>query len=65
MEWKVKLFNFSGNEVAIGNSEGTVEIWDVQNKKLTRLLQGHTARVGVCAWNSNNNILSTGNINLK
>jgi WD40 repeat protein len=61
VECKVfKNLNFSGNEIAIGNSEGNVEIWDVENKKLSRMLQGHNARVGVCAWNCNNNILSTG-----
>lgn len=52
----------SGTEVAIGNSEGTVELWDVEKKKLKRILEGHTARVGVVAWN--NNIISTGKLTL-
>lgn len=60
--WNSKLINIniSGSHVAVGNSEGSVQIWDIQNRKLIRLLKGHTARVGVLAWNCNNNVISTG-----
>ena len=66
------IWNSTGTELAIGNNFGETEIWDskinffkfiflVNQKKLSRILPGHTSRVGVIAWH--NNILSTG-INL-
>lgn len=45
--------------MAVGNSEGVVEVWDATTKKMIRSFEGHTARVGVVAWN-NSNVLSSG-----
>jgi cell division cycle 20-like protein 1 (cofactor of APC complex) len=53
------IWNPNGTEVAVGNSDGMVEIWDVCKKKISRILEGHSARVGVVAWN-NQQTLSTG-----
>ncbi|XP_031636529.1 cell division cycle protein 20 homolog isoform X3 [Contarinia nasturtii] len=41
-----------GNVLAIGASDGTVELWDAEAKKRLRVMDGHTARVGSLAWNS-------------
>jgi hypothetical protein len=34
----------------------------VQKKKMIRILEGHTSRVSVIAWNPTSNIISTGQI---
>ncbi|GAB1606227.1 division cycle 20 homolog [Argonauta hians] len=47
-----------GNYLAVGTSEGVVEIWDVFKEKRLRSMTGHTGRVGALAWNSH--ILSSG-----
>lgn len=44
--------------MAVGNSDGIVEIYDIQAKKLIKSFEGHSARVSVVAWN--NNLLSSG-----
>lgn len=41
-----------GNTLAVGTSKGEVQVWDVVEKKLTRILKGHSARVGALSWSS-------------
>lgn len=40
-----------GSHMAIGTSEHTVQIWDVERGKQLRLMDGHSARVAALAWN--------------
>ena len=47
-----------GPHLAIGNSEGTTQLWDVQAGKKLRSMDGHSQRVGALAWNDH--ILSSG-----
>lgn len=47
-----------GKFLAIGTSENTVELWDVQYQKRLRSMDGHTARVSSLSWNDH--ILSSG-----
>ena len=41
-----------GNHVAVGTHKGLVQIWDVAASKRISMLDGHSARVGALAWNS-------------
>ncbi|XP_058125501.1 cell division cycle protein 20 homolog [Anopheles ziemanni] len=41
-----------GHILAVGTNAGTVELWDCENVKRLRVMNGHSARVGVLAWNS-------------
>uniref|UniRef100_A0A182IW47 CDC20/Fizzy WD40 domain-containing protein n=1 Tax=Anopheles atroparvus TaxID=41427 RepID=A0A182IW47_ANOAO len=41
-----------GHILAVGTSAGTVELWDCETIKRLRVMNGHSARVGVLAWNS-------------
>jgi cell division cycle protein 20 (cofactor of APC complex) len=41
-----------GQILAVGNSSGTVELWDCSKMKRLRVMNGHNARVGSLAWNS-------------
>ncbi|XP_037958360.1 cell division cycle protein 20 homolog [Teleopsis dalmanni] len=41
-----------GQILAIGNTTGVVELWDCTKGKRLRIMEGHSARVGVLAWNS-------------
>jgi cell division cycle 20-like protein 1 (cofactor of APC complex) len=52
------LFSFQGNQIAIGTSKGSVQIWDVAREKKIRQFDNHTARVGTMA--SIDNILTSG-----
>ena len=36
-----------GNVLGVGNSDGTVQLWDVASSKLIRSMAGHTDRVRV------------------
>ncbi|KAL4608286.1 hypothetical protein GN956_G25262 [Arapaima gigas] len=47
-----------GNFIAIGTSEGKVQLWDVEHQKRLRCMASHTSRVGALSWNSH--ILSSG-----
>ncbi|ELU13266.1 hypothetical protein CAPTEDRAFT_217889 [Capitella teleta] len=51
-------WNERGNLVAMGTHKGYVQIWDVSTTKKINTLEGHTARVGALAWNSD--VLSSG-----
>ncbi|CAH3027422.1 unnamed protein product [Porites evermanni] len=47
-----------GNYIALGDSDGVVQLWDVEAQKKLRSMAGHSARVGCLSWNSF--ILSSG-----
>lgn len=47
-----------GTHVAIGSSNGAVQIWDAQAGKMTRELAPHASRVGTLAWSAS--LLATG-----
>ena len=47
-----------GSCVAIGTASNEVQLWDVQAQKKTRVMNGHSARVGALAWN--NHLLTSG-----
>nr|XP_015216664.1 PREDICTED: cell division cycle protein 20 homolog B isoform X2 [Lepisosteus oculatus] len=49
-----------GNFLAIGTSDGAVQIWDVERKKRLRNMTGHLSVVGALSWN--NHILSSGSL---
>ena len=37
--------------LAIGDSEGSVQLWDVAHTKIMRTMPGHTDRVSTLDWN--------------
>lgn len=41
-----------GAHLSVGTKSGQVQIWDVNQKKKVRTLEGHTARVSSLAWNN-------------
>ncbi|BFZ00195.1 hypothetical protein BsWGS_03234 [Bradybaena similaris] len=47
-----------GAAVAVGLSNGVVQLWDTDHQKLIRSMTGHAARVGSLSWN--NYVLSSG-----
>ncbi|KAJ3664909.1 hypothetical protein Zmor_000443 [Zophobas morio] len=47
-----------GDHLAVGTTNGTVELWDCSKMKRLRVMDGHSARVGSLSWNSY--ILSSG-----
>ncbi|KAI9479851.1 WD repeat-containing protein slp1 [Coemansia sp. RSA 989] len=47
-----------GSYLAIGVSEGDVQIWDAESQSKIRTMSGHQARVGVMSWERH--ILSSG-----
>ncbi|KAJ2782563.1 WD repeat-containing protein slp1 [Coemansia javaensis] len=47
-----------GSYLAIGTSEGDVQIWDAETQSKIRSMAGHQARVGVMSWQQH--ILSSG-----
>jgi len=51
-------WTMDGNHLALGISNGTVELWDPSQKKRLRTMGGHPTRVGALAWNTY--ILSSG-----
>ncbi|KAJ5067931.1 cell division cycle 20 cdc20 fizzy -related [Anaeramoeba ignava] len=48
----------SGNVIALGKTDGCVELWDCEKQMKIRSMDGHLARVGALSWNSH--ILSSG-----
>ncbi|XP_060801427.1 cell division cycle protein 20 homolog [Amyelois transitella] len=40
-----------GSHLAVGTSSATVELWDCVKMKRSRVMDGHTGRVGSLAWN--------------
>ncbi|XP_066567155.1 cell division cycle protein 20 homolog B-like [Amia ocellicauda] len=49
-----------GNVLAIGTSDGEVQLWDTGKKKRLRNMLGHLSVVGALSWN--NHILSSGSL---
>ncbi|KAJ2799107.1 WD repeat-containing protein slp1 [Coemansia guatemalensis] len=47
-----------GTYLAIGTSEGDVQIWDAESQSKIRTMAGHQARVGVMSWERH--VLSSG-----
>lgn len=47
-----------GNYIALGDSNGVVQLWDVDAQKRLRSMAGHSSRIGCLSWNSY--ILSSG-----
>ncbi|ORX40722.1 cell division control protein [Kockovaella imperatae] len=47
-----------GSYLAVGNDNGEVEIWDVEEGKKMRVMGGHNARVPSMSWNGH--VLSSG-----
>ncbi|KAL8263973.1 hypothetical protein R6Q59_022103 [Mikania micrantha] len=47
-----------GTSLAVGTSNGKVQIWDASRCKRVRTMEGHRLRVGALAWNSS--MLSSG-----
>lgn len=41
-----------GQTLAVGNSNGAVELWDCVKMKRLRVMNGHSARVGSLSWNN-------------
>lgn len=41
-----------GDSLAVGTTEGVVQLWDCVRAKRLRVMAGHSARVGSLAWNS-------------
>ena len=52
------IWSEDGDKLAVGNSEGFVEIYDINKKELISSFKDHSHRVGVVAWNRN--IISSG-----
>lgn len=47
-----------GDCLAVGTTEGSIELWDCSRSKRLRVMNGHSARVGSLAWNKY--VLSSG-----
>ena len=52
------IISQDGELLAVGNSEGFIEIYDINTQKIITSFGGHDSRIGVVAWN--NNIISSG-----
>lgn len=52
------IWNDTGDKLAVGNSEGCVEIYDINRSQKISSFNSHHERVGVVAWNGN--IISSG-----
>ena len=52
------IWSEDGDRLAVGNSYGQVEIYDVNQKELISTFKGHSSRVGVVSWNRN--LISSG-----
>jgi cell division cycle protein 20 (cofactor of APC complex) len=47
-----------GNYLAVGDSTGSVDLWDVQSSKLMRSMRGHADRISTLGWNAH--VLASG-----
>ena len=52
------IWSEDGDKLAVGNSYGLVELYDINKKQLITSYKGHSFRVGVVSWNRN--IISSG-----
>lgn len=41
-----------GCVLAVGTTNGTIELWDCSRQKRLRIMEGHSSRVGALSWNS-------------
>jgi cell division cycle 20-like protein 1 (cofactor of APC complex) len=57
------IISQDGELLAVGNSEGFIEIYDINTQKIVTSFGGHESRIGVVAWN--NNIISSGSKDCK
>ncbi|TYJ55224.1 hypothetical protein B9479_004054 [Cryptococcus floricola] len=48
---------YAGHYLAVGNSYGRVEIWDVETRGVVRVLEGHVRAVESLSWSRNNRYL--------
>ena len=54
-----ELFTYTtGNILAVGTDDCTVQLWDCARQRKMRTLRGHSARVSCLAWN--NHVVSSG-----
>ncbi len=49
-----------GKEVAVGNNDGTVQVWDVASGKLLLTYRGHSAAVYTLSWSPDGRFLASG-----
>lgn len=49
---------YRGNQLAVGTSNGKLQLWDASRIKQIRTMEGHRLRVGALAWSSS--VLSSG-----
>jgi len=54
----IKFVQEGGGYLAVGSSDKTIGLWDVETQKLMRRMNGHSARVSCLAWNGH--ILTSG-----
>ena len=47
-----------GNYLAVGDSCASIDLWDVQSRKLMRTMRGHSDRISSLKWN--NHVLASG-----
>jgi len=47
-----------GNVMSVGDSDGTIQLWDVANTKIIRTMRGHAGRIAAMDWNEH--ILASG-----
>ncbi|KAI9099515.1 WD40-repeat-containing domain protein [Phlyctochytrium arcticum] len=47
-----------GSHLAVGSSEGDIEVWSIDSMKKMRTMRGRASRVGVLSWDTN--VLSSG-----
>ena len=52
------IWSEDGDRLAVGNSYGLVEIYDINKRELISTFKGHSSRVGVVSWNRN--LISSG-----
>ncbi len=52
------IWSEDADRLAVGNSYGLVELYDINKKKLISSYKGHSYRVGVVSWNRN--LISSG-----
>jgi cell division cycle protein 20 (cofactor of APC complex) len=54
-------FHLQGNLLAIGTKSGCVQVWDVVQSNLIKVMKGQSGRVDALAWNGD--VLTSGSYN--
>lgn len=49
-----------GQHLAVGRTDGSVDVWDVETQTVVRHWRQHTARVGSLSWTCSGGLLATG-----